>query len=118
MFRRETLDVDTALWIEHKNSVTSPRPTAWSCDITHRTGYLSGVLVHCDVDNTVIVVALLQNGLVDGQVPALPDLPEHIDSKAGYDAESHRRKDRHPTGSRERYSHDRVKHVSDLQTRS
>lgn len=39
--------------------------------------YLSRVLVDCDVDDAVVVAALLQDGLLDGEVPVLPDLPEN-----------------------------------------
>jgi hypothetical protein len=50
-------------------------PGSWK--LGDRTGlYLAGILVHCDVDDPVVVVALLQDGFVDGQVPILPHLPE------------------------------------------
>lgn len=45
------------------------------------SSYLPGVLVHCNVDDAVVVTALFQDGLLDDLVPVLAHLP--VESRHG-----------------------------------
>lgn len=78
--------------------------------------YLSGVLVNGNVDDAVVVTALVQDGLMDGEIPVISNLPVSTRVQTSQENGERQYLEAHHTSSRDGSSHDWVKHVPDLQT--
>lgn len=81
MIRRQTLDVDAPLWKQQELRVRrsgshSSIALYYCIPPLLRSSYLSGVLVYGDVNDTVVIAALFQDGLLNDLVPVLAHLPE------------------------------------------
>jgi len=127
MLRRETLDVDAALWRESRSSVTSVRRR----EVAHRTSVCVCVCV-CGVGVPLASSCPPRCGRCrrcrctspgwprGWPGPSSPRPPWRFKRRRRFTRRKKRKSHptAHPAGSRGRYSHDRVKHVSDLQTRS
>lgn len=84
MLRRETLHIHTTLWTQCHINIFTQHYSEDSRKLSSDGAYLAGVLVYSNVDDAIVVAALLQDGLMDGQIPVLANLPEkkHINSNS------------------------------------